>query len=105
MESIFILILASGYIKKTNIMAGWKPLTSVDEFESFCESLATDDVDVVGICDGEENGGGVDGSLFSDALRTAPTRSLAIRDHVSIRLCANQQAAGPKPLMIFFITN
>lgn len=33
-------------------------------------------------------------------LRTAPTRSLAIRDHDSIRLWASQHAAGPKPLII-----
>lgn len=32
-------------------------------------------------------------------LRTAPTRSFAKRDHDSIRLCANQQAAGPSPLI------
>lgn len=48
------------------------------------------------------SGGGVaasdlSSSLFSDDFRTAPTRSLAIRDHDSSRLWANQQAAGPRP--------
>lgn len=33
-------------------------------------------------------------------LRTAPTRSLAMRDQDSMRLWASQQAAGPKPLII-----
>lgn len=33
-------------------------------------------------------------------LRTAPTLSLAKRDQDSIRLCANQHAAGPKPLIL-----
>lgn len=40
-------------------------------------------------------------SVLSD-FRTAPTRSLAIRDHDSSRLCASQQAAGPKPLILYF---
>lgn len=31
--------------------------------------------------------------------RTAPTRSLAIRDQDSMRLWASQQAAGPRPLI------
>ena len=31
--------------------------------------------------------------------RTAPTRSLAMRDHDSMRLWASQQAAGPRPLI------
>lgn len=31
--------------------------------------------------------------------RTAPTRSLAMRDQDSMRLCASQQAAGPSPLI------
>uniref|UniRef100_A0A1B0BAU3 Uncharacterized protein n=1 Tax=Glossina palpalis gambiensis TaxID=67801 RepID=A0A1B0BAU3_9MUSC len=31
---------------------------------------------------------------------TAPTRSLAMRDHDSRRLCASQHAAGPRPLII-----
>lgn len=31
--------------------------------------------------------------------RTAPTRSLAMRDQDSMRLCASQQAAGPRPLI------
>lgn len=46
---------------------------------------------------------GDDGSFssvgLSADLRTAPTRSFANRDHDSIRLCANQQAAGPSPLI------
>lgn len=33
-------------------------------------------------------------------FRTAPTRSFASRDHDSIRLWANQQAAGPNPLIV-----
>lgn len=46
-------------------------------------------------------GDGADG--FSSDLfdfLTPPTRSLASRDHDSKRLCASQQAAGPKPLMV-----
>lgn len=47
------------------------------------------------------NGGGVESDLsssdFSEDFRTAPTRSLAMRDHDSKRLWASQQAAGPKP--------
>jgi len=74
--------------------------TSVDEFDSFCESQLPE----------ARDGGGVHGlssdlsSDFSDARRTAPTRSLAIRDQDSRRLWASQQAAGPKPL-IFCILN
>lgn len=37
---------------------------------------------------------------LSADLRTAPTRSFANRDHDSIRLWANQQAAGPSPLIL-----
>ncbi len=39
-------------------------------------------------------------SLLSDFL-TAPTRSFAILDQDSNRLCANQHAAGPKPLIFY----
>lgn len=34
---------------------------------------------------------------------TALTRSFAMRLHDSIFLCVNQQAAGPKPLMLILI--
>lgn len=46
-------------------------------------------------------GDGADG-FSSDLLDflTPPTRSLARRDHDSRRLCASQQAAGPKPLIV-----
>jgi hypothetical protein len=79
--------------------------TSVDEFDSFCESQLPD----ADANDADADGGGVDGlskdlsSLFSEALRTAPTRSLAIRDHDSNRLWANQHAAGPNPLILIFV--
>lgn len=36
-------------------------------------------------------------SVDVDDLRTTPTRSLAIRDQDSSRLCVSQQAAGPRP--------
>lgn len=47
-------------------------------------------------------GDGADG-FSSDLLDflTPPTRSLARRDHDSNRLCASQQAAGPKPLILY----
>lgn len=46
-------------------------------------------------------GDGADG-FSSDLLDflTPPTRSLARRDHDSRRLCASQQAAGPRPLIV-----
>lgn len=66
----------------------------------------TDEADGGGVIGG---GGGVDDAdvvapLSSElrsrvTRRTAPTRSLAIRDHDSIRLWASQQAAGPRPLI------
>lgn len=64
-------------------------LTSVDDAKESFSML----IDVLGDDDGFSS---VD---LSVDLRTAPTRSLAIRDHDSIRLCANQQAAGPSPLI------
>lgn len=36
-------------------------------------------------------------SVDVDDLRPTPTRSLAMRDHDSRRLCVSQQAAGPRP--------
>lgn len=36
-------------------------------------------------------------SVDVDALRTTPTRSLAMRDQDSRRLCVSQHAAGPRP--------
>lgn len=39
-------------------------------------------------------------SVDVDDLRTTPTRSLAMRDHDSRRLCVSQQAAGPRPPFI-----
>lgn len=47
-------------------------------------------------------GDGADG-FSSDLLDflTPPTRSLARRDHDSNRLWASQQAAGPRPLILY----
>lgn len=39
-------------------------------------------------------------SVDVDDLRPTPTRSLAMRDHDSRRLCVSQQAAGPRPPFI-----
>ena len=62
--------------------------TSIDDdVDSLAESVLT-------------FGGGVPDLLsVLSVLRTAPTRSLAIRDQDSNRLWANQQAAGPNPLI------
>lgn len=73
-------------------------LTSVDANESLLESVlmwmdvppVDDDVDA-----------DFPSTLLSVDFRTAPTRSLAKRDHDSMRLCANQHAAGPRPLILF----
>lgn len=67
--------------------------TSVDANESLLESVLMFS-DVLAIDD-------LLPSILSAAgFRTAPTRSLAKRDHDSIRLCASQHAAGPKPLIL-----
>lgn len=67
--------------------------TSADAIDSFVESvLIFSDVDADDLFP----------SPLSCDFRTAPTRSFAKRDHDSIRLCANQHAAGPKPLILFY---
>lgn len=73
---------------------------SSDEFESFCESL------IELFCDEEAGLGDPSersSSLVSDC-RTEFARSLDLtRDRQdSSRLCANQHAAGPRPLIFHF---
>lgn len=68
--------------------------TSVDANESLLESVLMF-IDVLALDD-------LLPSLFSVDFRTAPTRSFARRDHDSIRLCASQHAAGPKPLILLY---
>lgn len=68
-----------------------KCITSVDANESLFESVLIF-IDVLALDDFIL-------SFLSLDLRTAPTRSLAKRDHDSIRLCASQQAAGVRPLI------
>lgn len=70
-----------------------KYFTSVDANESLFESVLIF-IDVLAALDD------LLPSFLSFDLRTAPTRSLAKRDHDSILLCASQHAAGPKPLIV-----
>lgn len=73
-------------------------LTSVDANESLFESVLIFN-DVLAFDD-------LLASLLSVELgfRTAPTLSFAKRDHDSILLCANQHAAGPKPLIFVWLS-
>lgn len=97
--TIEILLIAENNAKAINLiiykilnereMQTQKP-TSVDDANESFSML----IDVLGDDDGFSS---VD---LSADLRTAPTRSFAKRDHDSIRLCANQQAAGPRPLIV-----
>lgn len=73
-----------------------KCITSVDANESLFESVLIF-IDVLALDDFIL-------SFLSLDLRTAPTRSLAKRDHDSIRLCASQQAAGVRPLILSVIS-
>jgi hypothetical protein len=105
---------------------GPKKFTSIDELESLWESLMELDFDVDGVAISQEVAlvvtcvfvvGVIELTVHVESTlelleldrsslcrcRTAPTRSLAMRDHDSSLLCASQQAAGPNPLIILKI--
>lgn len=92
------LKLKNNYTIFKSVIKIIKFYTSNDDIKS-CESFVND-VEVDG---GDDETESLDLSRSSLIRRTAFTRSFAIRLHDSIFLCVNQQAAGPKPLMIFFI--